>query len=262
MMFGIGADGALENIEGTEHAHFYVGKDDLSWGWCTHGGSLWHAGQKELNRDLGGTNTSSDTYRVYGISKKATICNASEIDLPIASQRAQGASLSAIKAGDVVRVDLDLDVGTLSFSKNGVSLGVAFDDFVERDDNGVVVDAEHFFPGFSFFDPGDTITILSGSMPVAKVDNIVAAQASHHGDGMSKVPRVLGDHSRVQRTASGSWALDSSEVSELNLEKLERLVQLGFPRSACVQALQNYEFNVHLATEYVHRVALFQCCCA
>ena len=68
-------------------------------------------------------------------------------------------------------MDLDLNVGTLSFSKNGVSLGVAFDEFVERDEatGEVVAVEETFFPGFSFFDAGDKITILSGSMPVAKV---------------------------------------------------------------------------------------------
>ena len=137
--------------------------------------------------------------------------------------------------GDVIRVDLDLDSGTLSFSRNGVNLGVAFDDFV-------MDEPENFFPGFSFFDPGDKITILSGSMPVAKVDNVVS-----NSDKFAR-----GDiDNRLLRTESGSLALDSSVASEQNLDKLERLIQLGFPRSACVQALHNYEFNMPLATEFL-----------
>ena len=47
-----------------------VGKDDLSWGWCTFGGSLWHAGQKELSSrggSGGGGGGDGETYRVYVI---------------------------------------------------------------------------------------------------------------------------------------------------------------------------------------------------
>ena len=58
------------------------------------GGSLWHAGQKELNTDRG-----AETFRMYGVPSSAMVCDASEIDLPISMQRAHSAQRSAIKTG-------------------------------------------------------------------------------------------------------------------------------------------------------------------
>lgn len=71
-----------------------MGKDELSWGWCTYGGSLWHAGGKALSSRGG-----QGAYRVYGVSKATALCDVSEIDLPIMAQRAKLAQRSAIKAG-------------------------------------------------------------------------------------------------------------------------------------------------------------------
>lgn len=73
-----------------------VGKDDLSWGWCTHGGALWHAGQKEHN-----VHNAHGHHRVYAIPEASLLCDLNELDLPLQEQLKIRSQRSAIKSGDL-----------------------------------------------------------------------------------------------------------------------------------------------------------------
>ncbi len=67
-----------------------------------------------------------------------------------------------------------------------------------------------------------------------QVDNIVSGSD----------PKSIRAADAGARSRSGSWSHDASLLSGQHQEKLDRLVQLGFPKSACMQALQIFAFDV------------------
>src|SRR5690606_10185405 len=58
---------------------------------------------------------------------------------------------SKLKQGDVLSVEVDMDSGALSFSKNGSSFGVAYPSGLE---------GKEIFPAVSLYDIGDSVTFI------------------------------------------------------------------------------------------------------
>ncbi|KDO34041.1 hypothetical protein SPRG_01315 [Saprolegnia parasitica CBS 223.65] len=89
------------------------------------------------------------------------------------------------KQGDVVSVVLDLDVGTLSFARNGESFGVAVENLHGTHPSVV---APAYYPAISMYNKDDQVTLLPSSSSDAPVRSSVAgasstvllALASHH----------------------------------------------------------------------------------
>lgn len=90
--------------------------------------------------------------------------------------------------GDVIGVDLDMDRGTLTFSRNGNSCGVAF-----RDLSG------ELFPAVAFYNLGQSVTLVHDGMDCPGANVAVTGAPSQ-----VTVPEVAGVAEALQSFASGS----------------------------------------------------------
>lgn len=80
------------------------------------------------------------------------------------------------------------------------------------------------------------------------MENVVSS-----GDSKSARKSEVGGS---QRTRGSSFSQDIEGLTMQHQAKLERLIQLGFPRAACAQALQNVAYNVRQWKSEIHDVMM------
>ncbi|OQR96682.1 hypothetical protein ACHHYP_13804 [Achlya hypogyna] len=96
------------------------------------------------------------------------------------------------KQGDVVSVVLDLDVGTLSFARNGEAFGVAVDQLAAREAHAAVATATAYYPAISMYNKDDQVTFMPAS-----TESPVASRGS--SAGTATVLRAITAHDALCR---------------------------------------------------------------
>ena len=124
-----------------------------------------------------------------------------------------------VGSGDIVQVTLNLDEGTLSFSKEGETYGTAFTNLPRF---GAV-----YYPAFSLFNTGDTLELISSPEASAKA-------RKHPG------PREAKEEAPATESIPFGMA-----------PKVAQLEAMGYPKSWCVKALTRNQGNIEAAAEYI-----------
>lgn len=86
-----------------------------------------------------------------------------------------------MRTGDVIGVVLDLEEGSLSFSKNGISLGVAFS-------SGLT--GKELYASVSLYDVGDRVTFRDDASEGSSIDNTPLSQFQLHPDSPLRYHRT------------------------------------------------------------------------
>lgn len=124
---------------------------------------------------------------------------------------------------------LDLDARVLSYAKNGEDFGVAF--------SGLAY-GQTFYPAFSMFNQGDSLTLVSGDTEAPKPKIAVH----------SPYPSF---ESVSASAYSGHKAFDPATAPPWRLAKARTLEDMGYPLSWCVRALEATRDNLEQAAEYM-----------
>lgn len=133
--------------------------------------------------------------------------------------------------GDVVGVELDMDRGLVSFSRNGVDLGVAF-----RGLSG------ELFPAVAFYNLGQTVSLVPQAFECPGAGVLVPGAPSHvtpaQVAGMAAVLRCMARNARLAAAAcaSGSRGLELAQARAGVRAPGPLSAATGVPAPACVAA--------------------------
>ena len=148
------------------------------------------------------------------------------------------------RTGDIISVILDLDVGTLSFSLNGKSLGVAADGL------SVAVHGE-FYPAFSLYNDDDQLSILP---PRSGIDGNASAPMYSWSSTASE--RILDRVDALSAVVGIAWKVYyPEEMEQATEEDLQELFQRHVFRLSGLGAVRSVLTSGDIVTVLVSATA-------